>query len=45
MEKAKVFSKFFASVFIGSQASQVSHVHEPLGWGWGSKILLTVNKE
>ena len=43
MEKAEVINEFFASVFIHSQASSVSHIlkphiHEHLGKGWISKI-------
>lgn len=45
MEKAKVLSKFFASVVTGSYASHASHVSESLGKVWESKIPLTVSKE
>jgi len=40
MEKAKILNKLFASVFMGSWASQVFSLPEPLGRGWGSKISL-----
>lgn len=33
LEKVKVFSKFFASLFTGSQASCTSHVPEPVSGG------------
>lgn len=45
LEKVKVFNKFFASLFTGSQASCASHVPEPLNGRWGSKIPPTVEKE
>lgn len=32
-EKTEVFNEFFASVFTGSQASNISHVPEPLDGG------------
>ena len=42
-EKAEVLNEFFASVFTGSQDSNISHVPEPcipkpLGREWGSKF-------
>ena len=36
MEKAEVLNEFFASVFTGSQDS---HIPEPLGGNWCSKLL------
>jgi len=45
MDKAEVLSKFFASVFTGSQTSITSHIPEPLGGSWGSKMSSTVSKE
>ena len=42
-EKAEVLNKFFASVFTGSQDSLISHIPEshilePVGGNWGSKL-------
>lgn len=37
MEKDEVLKKFFASVFIGIQASHISRVSELQGRDWGSK--------
>lgn len=50
MEKVEVLNKLFASVFIGSQSSQVSHIPkphipEPLGRGWRNKMPPTVRAE
>ena len=49
-EKAEVLNEFFASVFTGSQDSNISHVPEPcilqtLGEGWGSKSPQAVRAE
>lgn len=44
-EKAEVLSVFLASVFTGSQVSQVSGVAEAAGSGWRSKVPPTVSKE
>jgi len=38
VEKVEVFSKFFATVFTGSQASHISHAPKPLDMAWGNKI-------
>jgi len=43
-ENAEVLSEFCASVFIASQTSHASHVHEPLVRGWENEIL-TVTAE
>jgi len=42
MEKAEVLNEFFASVFTGSQDS---HIPEPQGGNWGSKLSPTVLAE
>ena len=44
MERAEVH-KFFSSVFTGSQVSHTFHAPEPLGRGWGIKILSTIRGE
>lgn len=44
MERAEVH-KFFSSVFTGSQVSHTVHAPEPLGRGWGIKILSTIRGE
>lgn len=45
LEKAEVHNEFFASVFIGSQASYSSQVPEPPRGGWGNEVPFTVSKE
>ena len=45
IEKAEVLNNFSASVFTGTQASHISHVPEPFGRRWRSKIYPTVSKE
>lgn len=40
MEKAKLLSKIFVSVFTGNKSSHISHVPESLGGTGGRKIPL-----
>lgn len=45
MEKSEVLNEFFASVFTGSQAFQISQVSEPPGEGWGRQVHITGSEE
>jgi len=45
MEKVEVFSKYFALVFTGCQASHSSRIPEPLGIGQRIKIVPTERVE